>query len=290
LAVAAAVATRYGAAVEVLHVVPAFDVAVAEPPLPVGSPPGRPAPVSRDDIVAELQRAVDRAGATARAPRLLAQEGRAHELIVHRAAAWPADLIVMGTHGRTGFNRLFLGSITEKVVHTVACPVLTVPPAAPATLTVPVAFTRILCPIDFSPASLNALRFALELGRQAGGRVTVLHALEYIDPQTREYLATHSPDAVIDPAVGHHARQLVAKARERLDAHLAGESQAGSVIEAVVAVNRAYRAVLHRVALEPVDLIVMGAQGSDGLELLLFGSNTHHVLRAATCPVLTVRA
>jgi nucleotide-binding universal stress UspA family protein len=289
LAVAAAVATWYDAALEVLHVVPAFDVAVVEPSVPVG-PPGRPAPVSRDVVMAELQRAVDRAGAAERVPRLLAQEGRPHELIGHRATAWPADLIVMGTHGRSGFNRILFGSITEKVVRTSPCPVLTVPPAVPATVTVPVVFKRILCPIDYSPASLEALRYALELGRQANGRVTVLHALEYIDPHTREYLETESPVAAIDPAVGHHARQLVAAARDRLHAHLAGEAQTWCAIEEVVTVNRPYRAILHHAASESVDLIVMGAQGSEGLELMLFGSNTHHVVRAARCPVLTVRA
>ena len=57
-----------------------------------------------------------------------------------------------------------------------------------------------------------------------------------------------------------------------------------------MAVDRAYKAILHRADEAKADLIVMGAQGTAGLELMLYGSNTQHVLRAATCPVLTVRA
>jgi nucleotide-binding universal stress UspA family protein len=289
LTIAVAIATWYDAALEVVHVVPTFDVAASEPSVSPGAGAGSPTAGSRDEVLTALERAVERAGAAERA-RLLALEGRVHELIGHRAAAWPADLIVMGTHGRSGFNRLLLGSITEKVVRTSPCPVLTVPPAVPAALMTPVAFKRILCPVDYSPPSLNALRCALELGRQADGCVTVLHALEYMDPQTREYLETESPTAGIDPAMGHHARQLVAAARERLHAHLAGEPQTWCTIEEVVTVNRPYRAILQHAASHPLDLIVMGAQGSGGLELLLFGSNTHHVVRAAPCPVLTIRA
>ena len=63
----------------------------------------------------------------------------------------------MGTHGRSGFNRLLLGSVTEKVMRQVTCPVLTVPPAAPQKADSPVAFKNILCAIDFSPSALKAL-------------------------------------------------------------------------------------------------------------------------------------
>jgi nucleotide-binding universal stress UspA family protein len=55
-------------------------------------------------------------------------EGAAHEQIVARSRAVGADLIVMGTHGRRGFNRLFMGSVAERVVRLAPCPVLTVRP------------------------------------------------------------------------------------------------------------------------------------------------------------------
>jgi nucleotide-binding universal stress UspA family protein len=58
----------------------------------------------------------------------------------------------------------------------------------------------------------------------------------------------------------------------------------------VVALERAHRAILQHAAAAPADLIVMGAQGAGGVELMFYGSNAQHVVRGAACPVLTVRA
>lgn len=57
------------------------------------------------------------------------EKGYAAELILSVANSLPADLIVMGTHGRTGFNRLVFGSVAEKVIKTSQVPVLTVRPS-----------------------------------------------------------------------------------------------------------------------------------------------------------------
>ena len=58
-------------------------------------------------------------------------EGDPVDTIIRRAETWPADLIVMGTHGRTGLERLLLGSVAEKVLRRAPCPVLTMPRARP---------------------------------------------------------------------------------------------------------------------------------------------------------------
>ena len=129
LTYATALATWYEAQLTVLHVATTFDEAFA----PVGDAGGEPYPGSRDDIIARIRRSMEQAGASALKARPLAQEGHASELIVNCAAAQKADLLVMGTHGLGGFHRLLLGSVTEKVVRTATCPVLTVPPSAPAT-------------------------------------------------------------------------------------------------------------------------------------------------------------
>ena len=280
---AAALAGWYESHLDVLHVVPAFERAVAAPGTVVGGV-GHVTPAARcEDVVMDIRSAIDDAGAEATDHRALAQEGRVHETILNCAAAQPADLIVMGTHGRGGFNRLFLGSVTEKVVRTAPCAVLTVPPGAPATNREPISFKRILCAIDFSPASLAALQYALELGRQANGCVTVLHALEYMDPE--------EPCEHVDAAIRKARSLRIDHARQRLHHQLADEPTTWCEIEEVVVpVNRAYREILQHAASAQSDLIVMGAQGSSGIELMLYGSNTQHVVRAATCPVLTVRA
>lgn len=288
LTYATAFAAWYEAQLTVLHVATTFDEPLE--PVPVGDAARAPYPGSRDDIMAKLRRSIEQAGATTLNVRPLAQEGIASELIVNCGTAMKADLLVIGTHGLGGFHRLLLGSVAEKVIRTATCPVLTVPPSAPATTGRPILFKKILCSIDYSPSSLRALEYALELGRQADGCVTVLSALEYMDPE--ESLEPSVFDPCRQEALESRRRrqEFIDHARERLHAQLAGEPQTWCEIEEVVAISRAYKEILQRAAASEADLIVMGAQGSGGIELMLYGSNTHHVVRAATCPVLTVRA
>lgn len=285
LTYAAAFATWYESQLTVLHVVPVFNE-----PLAVDEATRAPYPGSRDDIGTRLGRSIEEAGASTCNATTLAQEGHAAESIVNRATAMGADLLVMGTHGLSGFRHLLLGSVTEKVVRTANCPVLTVPPALPATTPRPVVFKNILCPIDFSPSASKALAYALELGRQANGCVEVLHAVEYMDPEESLEPSVFDPcrEAVLENR--HRRQRRIDHARAQLHTALAGETQTWCEIKELVAVNRAYKEILQRAAASDADLIVMGAQGSGGIELMLYGSNTHHVVRAATCPVLTVRA
>jgi len=266
LTYAGALASWYDAQLEVLHVVPAFGEG----------------PASREAIVAEVHRSVELAGATHVNLTVLAQEGRARDLIAQRAQAQPADVIVMGTHGRSGVDRLLLGSVTERVLRIVTCPVLTVPASAGALTAGTVAFKQIVCAVDHSPSALKALQYALELGRQANGRVTALYALEYMDPE--------EPCEHVDFDIRKRRQHFIDHARQRLHAQLAPEATTWCDIEEVVAIDRAYKAVLTQAAAVGADLIVMGAQGTGGVELMLYGSNTQHVVRAASCPVLTVRA
>jgi nucleotide-binding universal stress UspA family protein len=89
-----------------------------------------------------------------------------------------ADLLVMGTHGRSGFEQLLLGSVTEKVLRKASCPVLTVPRRHPdAVPETPVLFKEILCPVDFSDCSMRALNHAMSLAQEADAHLTVLHVM-----------------------------------------------------------------------------------------------------------------
>ena len=90
-------------------------------------------------------------------------------------------------------------------------------------------------------------------------------------------------------AVPEDCDELIEHARGRLHAQVAELPQTWCDIDEVVSMSRAYRAILQRAAASGTDLIVMGAQGSDGVELMFYGSNTQHVVRQARCPVLTVR-
>lgn len=289
LSYASAFASWYGAELEVLHVAPAFDSGLV-PAMADRFDDSRPYPVTRDEVLAEIHRAVVAAGAGERQACVLAQEGRPHEVIVARALAQSADLLVMGTHGRSGVRRWLLGSVTERVLREAPCPVLTVPPTSTAAVGAPVTLKRILCPLDESASARRALHYALDLGRQAGGRVTLLHALEYVDLEERPEPSPFDPcrEAIVE---GRRRRQQrLDDAARWLHAQVAGEPSTWCDIDEVVDVDRAYKSVLRHAAEAHADLIVMGAQGTGGLELMLYGSNTQHVIRAATCPVLTVRA
>jgi nucleotide-binding universal stress UspA family protein len=278
LAYAGAFAKWYKARLTVVHVVPTFDPMQTQPGR-LGDPIRIVQPVSREEVLDELRRALDAAGAAALDTTLAAEAGDTVATIVDQAVRIPADLLIMGTHGRSGFDRLLLGSVTEKVLRKAPCPILTVPPHAPATAAV--AFKQILCPMDFSPSALQALGFALDLTRQANGAVTVIHVIEWLvedEPRVHGHFN-----------VAEYRRHLIDDAHERIRGLVAAEARPGSNVQDLVVIGRAYREILQTAATKENDLIVMGAQGRGGVGLTLFGSTTHQVVRAATCPVLTVR-
>ena len=280
LAYSAAFARWYEARLTVLHVVPTFD------PIQVRSGSLGDAvrivyPMPREEILGELRRAVDAAGAGTLDVALTTDAGDAAGAIVDHAARMAADLLVVGTHGRGGFDRLLLGSVAEKVLRKAPCPILTVPPHAPSAAPEEVVFKRILCPMDFSPSAFQAFGFAIDLARQANGSVTVLHVIEW--------LAEEEPRAHAHFNVSEYRQHLTADAHTRLQALLAEEPRTWCETEEVVVIGRAHREILAMAAAKQADLIAMGAQGRGGVGLALFGSTTQHVVRAATCPVLTVR-
>lgn len=277
LAYAGVLARWYDAQLTVLHVVPTFEPMQTRGDL--GDPVRVITPMPREQVIEEMSRSLNLAEVSPRATPV-AEAGDPQATIIDQALSKKADLIVMGTHGRRGFKRLLLGSVTEAVLREGPCPVLTVPPHASAALPQAVTFKRILCPIDFSPSSLQALGFALNLARQADGRVTLLHVVEWLAEE-------ELPSAPFN--VSEYRRQMASGAQERLRALIADESRTWVEIADVVEFGRAHRLILRTAEAKPADLIVMGAQGRGGIGLALFGSTTQQVVRGAACPVLTVR-
>lgn len=201
--------------------------------------------------------------------------------ILKRAADLSADLIVMGTHGRSGFDRLVLGSVAERVLVKAKCPVLTVPRRAPDVRPSATGlFRNVLCPIDFSPSSIAALKFAEGLARD-GAKLRVLHVAERLPSwQLVPAMATGAPD---DPLV------VLAHAHERVHHAVPSALRRTGSVEELVAEGDAGDEILRAAGANRADVIVMGAHaGRAGL--LGFGSTTHDVLREATCPVLTLKA
>jgi nucleotide-binding universal stress UspA family protein len=205
-----------------------------------------------------------------------------HREILAQADALKADLIVVGSHGRSGFERLLLGSITEKVLRKATCPVMVVPRRVDeAALSRAVHVSRIFCPVDFSDSSIAALTFAISLAEEADAVLTVLHVVEM--PQG---LFESSMSAGFNVADWRAAAQ--ASCLERLRELIPDSVRSYCTVDTVVSEGKASRVILRLAAERNSNLIVMGVQGRGGVDLMVFGSNTHDVIWAASCPVLSV--
>jgi nucleotide-binding universal stress UspA family protein len=225
-----------------------------------------------------------RASATGVRLNLTVTPGAPAQEILALAARLPADLIVMGTHGASGFEHLMLGSVAEKVLRRAPCPVLTVPPRTFATSHLP--FTRVLCALDFSDCSVDALEFAMATARGAGATLTLAHVLEWPWPEPPapafDDLPRHEAEALSE-----YRRRREREALTRLEA--LAPKDLGDRCHAHVRHGRAYVEILRLAAEEQTDLIVLGVHGRHPVDLAVFGSTTNQVVRHATCPVLTVR-
>jgi nucleotide-binding universal stress UspA family protein len=182
----------------------------------------------------------------------------------------------MGTHGRRGFQRLVLGSVTARVVRRAACSVLTVsdPGAAPD-------FRRILCPLDLSPSSETTFRYARSVARRTQGRIEVLHVVEGLPEQGNERYA-------LPFEVEGYRRVRIAEAETALQAWLASQAPDGVATQVAlpgVARNEIQRWVEER----GTSLVVMGIHGRNPLSPFLFGATAWDIIHLAPCPVLTVR-
>ena len=149
---AAALARHYDASLHLLHV---------DPPMPVMAPYGE-IPVDarmfeeqREVAEAELVKAGERARAGGLTVETTMKGGHPAREILALADRAQADMLVIGTHGRGGVEHLLLGSVAEKIMRKAACPVLVVPPGAPGDSDA--LFSRILCPIDGSAASVRSV-------------------------------------------------------------------------------------------------------------------------------------
>jgi nucleotide-binding universal stress UspA family protein len=206
------------------------------------------------------------------------QVGMASDCILDFARCQEADLIVMGTHGRRGFDRLMLGSVTERVIRKASCPVLTVNEPSQGFISSekqpgPIHLGRILFCSDFSENSRRALDHATSLAAEYNSELTLLHVLE------------DSPDeANIQPAIAAAMQQL-----DKLippEAHNAGKVNARPAVR----IGRAYQQIIQLAVEAQTDLVIMTVSGSGALDLAVFGSTTHRVIQFGPCPVLVVHA
>lgn len=285
-------AARTGAELHVLHVVPGISPDVAFDDL------------AKDDrafyrrlfdeadaaLTARFER-VDRDGI--RAKRVISKGAPAH-IVLDYAQREGVDLLVMGTHGRRGLRRFFLGSVAGEVLRRTEIPVMIVPEA----VTSRASLRLVVAPTDFSDASRWALAVAADLAALYSAGLDLLHVIE----------PAHFVEAITGAEVGGDLfPEIRVQAEQRLRA-LAEESMliesitdgvgadepvegGGRMLSRVgyhIAEGRAAEAIVEAARARNADAIVMAKRGLHGVERLLLGSVTERVCRLAPCAILVL--
>ena len=207
---------------------------------------------------------------------ILMRKGKVVQEILAQAKASRSDLVVIGSHGRGGVQRLVLGSVAEKVLRLATCPVLTVRSGVRLVRRSGSPFEKILCPTDFSVAANKAVAYAKRLAREADAKLIVMNAVEWPFGE------------VMYGAVADLRKSIESNACDAL-ARLLPRPGTGVRAQATVAIGKASAEIIKAARARSVDLIVMGVSGRGALDVSLLGSTTHHVIREGAWAVLTVR-
>lgn len=212
-------------------------------------------------------------------------EGVEHEAVIADGDVWEQiadqiakehiDLIVMGTHGRKGLQKVFLGSVAENVLRRAECPVLTVGPQVRVGPERCVAMKHILLAANFSPASETAAGYALSLAQESQALLDIVHVIE--PPKASEAART---------------AELTAGYLSRMRAMIPPEAELWCEPNTMVEVGEPAEQILNVAKARRADLIVLGiksASAAPGATHIPWAT-AHRIIAAAECPVLTVRA
>ena len=225
---------------------------------------------------------------------MTAQHGQAADIIAVQAGFDPDALVVMSTHGRGGISRWAMGSVTDRVLHTIPNPMLIVRstvtgPASPVT-----ALKSVIVPLDGSALSERAIPHAVILAATLSARITVLRITptrEYyrrqltgvapelgdipdFDPGSPEALVAEDAEDATEYLNDINSRMAIDHAHGVSNEHILSENVAQTIIE--------------RAAAEP-SLVVMTTHGRSGVGRLVLGSVTDRVIRHSNAPVLVIR-
>jgi nucleotide-binding universal stress UspA family protein len=216
-----------------------------------------------------------------------------HRTYVRRGQVWEnlssivaenaIDLIVIGTHGRTGLGTLLLGSVAENILRHAPCPVLTVGPGIRGRARLPEFHGRgkELAPVEldlrhivyatnFTSASLKVAPVAIALAEEFEARLTLMHVIE-------DYANLEARPGPIEDGV------------RQLQAVVPKEAMLAYAPEVVMEFGPAGQCIVNTAAEREADLIVLGARPADGTSHSPW-STVHRVVAHAPCPVLTVPA
>lgn len=203
-------------------------------------------------------------------PECVTQEGTATDCILSLAQRESVNLIVIGTHGARGFDRLTLGSVTEAVLRKARCSVLAVHGQHPAQAMEHdvVDLQEVIFCTDFSDDSNRALDYALSVAAEYKANLTLVHVLDGLSRLRCE--------------------ERKAKAYECLGRLIPEQMRRSQNITTMVRVGSASKEISQLACDKHADLAIMAVHGRNGLDSAMFGSTTYRVVQLGHCPVLAV--
>jgi nucleotide-binding universal stress UspA family protein len=204
--------------------------------------------------------------------QVVIEEGDVWTVLSRLASSYDANLIVLGTHGRAGFEKIFLGSVAERVFRLSELPVLTVGPRVAKQPTIEEELKQIVYATDFSEISRRALPYALSLAQEHQAALTLLHVAENAEE--------------VSPAAREHLRQSF---NARLKAMLPPGSDLWCYPKFEVHFGFAVEGILQTCAALKADLLVLGIRGGGSALGHLPPARAYQIVSQAACPVLTVR-
>ena len=281
LVYAGACGERFGATVDLVHIaepVPIF-AGIDAVPIPVTD---RKQLAILEHRLAELAKELPPNSAG----RTIVRSGWALDEIISVAEELKTELIIVSSHGRSGLQRVLLGSTAEGIVRKAPCDVLVLRPDEREFVNVAgekqfaFALKTIVVPIDFSDVSRKALGDAADLAKRFEAKLICLHVLEII-PFTEPDPALVTELEVI--------RKSVTAATERTLQEFLKEATSNIQRENILTFGAASREIMQLAEDRKADLIVMGTHGKAGPGRFLLGSTTERVVRHAHEPTLVVR-
>jgi nucleotide-binding universal stress UspA family protein len=228
-------------------------------------------------LIGSLRHAAEAAGVRF---KVSVQHGDPAGVILLHANSRKADLIVLGSSGRSGLDRFRFGSVAETVALKAAQPVLVVPSASRKAADPMTPFKNILVAVDFSEGSSEAVERALSMAN-GDSRVTVVHVVPGMPPGYASRRLSHRMDS-------EYQRHLVQDARRRMPEIIPANAKASSRLHARV-VTGDPSVEISRVASEiDADLILTGVTARGAIGRLIMGSTAARVIRSAGRPVLAI--
>ena len=212
--------------------------------------------------------------------RFIVKAGNVSDELLAAVTDEGVGLVVMGTHGRRGFKRWMLGSVTEHLLRRVPAPVLTVSHTEDVSMPASLTEGRILYATDLSEGTGRGLEIGYEWARRFAAELTVFHVLL---PLRLEYGATYLP---LDIGKDHQA--LHKELSEQLERAVPESMRLDPKVRCELGEGVPYEVILKFVDDWAADLIIIHLQGSSHKERTLIGSTAERVVRASSKPVLAI--